>query len=297
MSFKTSTESSLKNSLNLFKRLKQSALWPFDFGPSCWISLSPNRIAIHQSNDLAPVDVHLPPANASWDWTSALNASKSFLLEAKVQKRSVRVILSDHWVRCFAMALPKGLRSDEDIQQFVRSEFKSRFEEDPAHWCMDWTLVGTSILAMACPQALIKRLRDDLSSIQCKLNFLSGHSLEIFRDRYGQMPGDRWLAFISHDSLSLACLHEGQLKGYWTHAHLDPDVNELATRLERHHRLMPTAQKKIDVVDPQKILDSKNLMNVLHHSGWHVHSNPSFEKIKAQGSLLTWPQFVGCAFS
>lgn len=261
-----------------------------------WSSISPHQVLIQQPGSLDAVQVQAP-AGEPWDMEDALKIWRGAWQKNHRQRRDVRVLLSDHWVRSLALALPIGMHDEEDISRFVQAEFKLHFGESLTDWHADWTLAGNSILVFACPVLVLERLRQTLSESGSRLAFLGAQSLETFMSCHAQRPTNRWWAMVSRSGLSFACVHEGGFRGYWNHPQFDPTVSDVMLRLERHRKLLNLETIRLEVIDPLRLLDVDKLRPALQTAGWKIQQDAAPIDWGRAGALKAWPQFVRRAFT
>lgn len=283
-------------SLDVLHRLRPSFRPALPSRAACWLGLSPGRIVLHHPKAEQPWQV-VPGPSSHWDMETALGAWDSLWQSASFKRQQLRVMVSDHWVTGMALPLPDGIRAEDDIHRFALAELRQRFSDGMDTWHVDWTALNHSILAIACPQTLIRRLQLTLASSQSQLAFLGTQSLETLRVLHATPPSDRWCVIVSQHHLTLVCIQQKQFRGYWNHPRNGQMEHALLLLLERHHRLLGDTKGLVEVIDPHRFVPSAVWMSTLQAAGWTVTTPALPISPSWKGRLTTWQQFVGREFS
>lgn len=283
-------------SLDVLHRLRPAFRSALPSRAACWLGLSPDRIVLHHPLAEQPWQVAPGPHN-HWDMEAALDAWDSLWQAASLQRQPLRVMVSDHWTTGIALTLPDGIQAEDDIRRFAHAELRQRFGDGMDPWHVDWSALNHSILAIACPLTLIRRLQHTLASSQSQLAFLGSQSLETLRVLHAAPPSDRWCVVVSQRHLTLVCIQQEQFRGYWSHPRDGQVEHALPLLLERHHRLLGDAKGLVEVIDPHRFVPPAVWTSTLQAAGWTVATPALPISPYWTGPVNTWQQFVGREFS
>lgn len=148
---------------------------------------------------------------------AAVTMLDSILSGRKHKHQSACVTLADEYVRFFLVTPPKNAASLNDCRAAAEMRFQSLYGDSASAWHLqaDWDL-SKPFLACAMPQELRQALVQTASKHKLILIEVAPHFVASWNRWSGKLRKDAWFALVHDRNLTLAALHNKQLRSVRT---------------------------------------------------------------------------------
>lgn len=183
---------------------------------------------------LLPLEAYLAgshtPEFADWEPSMATVMAQT---EVKTGG-NLHVTIADDWVRYWALGVPEGIRSMEELRALSATRFEQLYSSPADGWTLraDWSPHGAS-LACALPSRLLASLRNVSAQYHWRIETIQPQAIRLLNGHRDRLEDHAWVCCFSSGTF-LALLYEDKLLRHARQFRFDslPMMEEVCLRLE-----------------------------------------------------------------